>query len=135
MREHRLYQTDWLLRVYNYKLSKLDLALGKSGLLSLSKDPKVLIAQAQPWLFPVDVNSSSYAELLRVPGIGPTSAQRIIDTRAESTIDSLEQLRKMRVIVKRAASYIRFNGMLDWEKQLSFIPRLEEEKVGSKPLG
>lgn len=127
MREHRLYQTDWLLRVYGFSLREVELALVK-GNLALNKDPKLVIARKQPWLFPLDVNQASYSELLRVPGIGPTSAQRIVDARADgSAIDSLEQLQKMRVVVKRAAPYVRFNGMLDWEKQLSFIPMIEGE--------
>jgi len=122
LREHRLYQADWLLRIYGFSLREVDLALGKSGNLALNQDPKLFVAHAQPWLFPVDVNTAGYSELLRVPGIGPTSAQKIIEVRKECKIDSLKQLQKMRVIVKRAAPYIRYNGMLDWEKQLSFLP-------------
>ena len=125
LRQHRLYQTDWLLRVYGFSLQEVDLALGRSGNLALNKDPKLFIAHAQPWLFPVDVNTASYTELLRVPGIGPISAQKIIEVRKECKIDSLKQLQKMGVVVKRAAPYIRYNGMLDWEKQLSFLPELE----------
>jgi putative DNA modification/repair radical SAM protein len=125
LREHRLYQADWLLRIYGFSLREVDLALGSSGNLVLDQDPKQLIARAQPWFFPVDINKASYAELLRVPGIGPTSAQKIVDVRKESKIDSLKQLQKMRVVVKRAAPYIRYNGMLDWEKQLSFLPEIE----------
>jgi predicted DNA-binding helix-hairpin-helix protein len=125
VREHRLYQTDWLLRVYGFSLPEVDLALGKTGNLTLGKDPKTVIAQSQPWLFPIDVNKASFNELLHVPGIGPISAQKIVDVRKEDKINSIEQLKKMRVVVKRAAPYIRFNGMLDWEKQLSFFARVE----------
>jgi putative DNA modification/repair radical SAM protein len=129
IREHRLYQTDWLLRVYGFSMQEVELALGDEDNLSLKKDPKIVIAQKQPWLFPLDVNKASYEELLRVPGIGPTSAQRIIDTRREHSINSMEQLRKMRLVVKRAAPYIWFKGMLDWEKQMSFLPQLEESET------
>lgn len=129
MREHRLYQTDWLLRVYGFSLQEVVLALGDEDNLSLKKDPKMVIAQKQPWLFPLDVNKASYEELLRVPGIGPISAQRIIDTRREHSINSMEQLHKMRAVVKRAAPYIWFKGMLDWEKQMSFLPQLEENEA------
>ncbi len=125
LRQHRLYQADWLLRVYGFSLQEVGLAVGKSGNLPLDQDPKRVIARAQPWFYPVDVNKASYTELLRVPGIGPTSAQKILDVRQECKIDSLKQLQKMRVVVKRAAPYIRYNGMLDWEKQLSFLPSLE----------
>jgi putative DNA modification/repair radical SAM protein len=125
LREHRLYQADWLMRVYGFSIQEVNLALGKSGNLELSQDPKLFIARAQPWFFPVDINKANYTELLRVPGIGPTSAQKIIEVRKEGKIDSLKQLQKMRVSVKRATPYIRYNGMLDWEKQLSFLPELE----------
>jgi len=125
LREHRLYQADWLLRIYGFSIKEVDLALSQSGNLPLDRDPKQLIAREQPWFFPVDINKASYVELLHVPGIGPASARKIIEVRKESKIDSLKQLQKMRVVVKRAAPYIRYNGMLDWEKQLSFLPVLE----------
>ena len=126
LRAHRLYQSDWLLRIYGFPLSEVELALGEKDNLSLRKDPKLVIAENQPWLFPVDVNRANYGELLRVPGIGPVSAQRIIDARREHSIDSMQQLRKMGVVTSRAAPYIWFQGMLEWEKQASFIPELEE---------
>ncbi|HEY51686.1 MAG TPA: putative DNA modification/repair radical SAM protein [Dehalococcoidia bacterium] len=127
LRAHRLYQSDWLLRVYGFPLNEVELALGEKGNLSLKKDPKLIIAERQPWLFPVDVNRASYGELLRVPGVGPVSAQRIIEARREHSIDSMLQLRKMRVVTSRAAPYIWFQGMLEWEKQASLIPHLDEE--------
>ena len=129
IREHRLYQTDWLLRVYGFSPQEVELALGEEGNLSLKNDPKQVIAQKQPWLFPLDVNKASYEELLRVPGMGPVSAQRIVEARRDHSINSMEQLRKMRVILKRAAPYIWFKGMLDWEKQMSFLPQLEENET------
>ncbi len=127
MREHRLYQADWLVRVYGFSPQELELALEKSGNLRLARDPKLVIALKQPWLFPVDVNTASYDELLRVPGVGPESAKRIIKTRGEHSIFSLEQLKKMRVLTKQAAPFIRFQGMLSSEKQSSFLPQLDEE--------
>jgi len=126
LRAHRLYQSDWLLRIYGFPLKEVELALGEKGNLSLRKDPKLVIAENQPWLFPVDINRASHEELLRVPGVGPISAQRIIEARREHSIDSMLQLRKMRVVTSRAAAYIWFQGMLEWEKQASFIPNLDE---------
>ncbi|MBU2536178.1 MAG: helix-hairpin-helix domain-containing protein [Chloroflexi bacterium] len=126
LRAHRLYQSDWLLRIYGFPLKEVELALGEKGNLSLRKDPKLVIAENQPWLFPVDINRASHEELLRVPGVGPISAQRIIESRREHSIDSMLQLRKMRVVTSRAAAYIWFQGMLEWEKQASFIPNLDE---------
>ena len=126
LRAHRLYQSDWLLRIYGFPLPEVELALGEKGDLSLRKDPKLIIAEKQPWLFPVDVNRAGYGELLRVPGVGPISAQRIIEARREHSVDSMRQLRKMGAVTSRAAPYIWFQGMLEWEKQASFIPHLEE---------
>jgi putative DNA modification/repair radical SAM protein len=128
LREHRLYQSDWLMRVYGFTHSEVELALGKAGNLPLNRDPKLVIAMKQPWLFPVDVNTASYQELLHVPGIGPASAMRIIETRREHSIFSVEQLRKMRVSVRKALPYIWYRGMLAVEKeqQLSFIPELDD---------
>jgi putative DNA modification/repair radical SAM protein len=127
MREHRLYQADWLLRVYGFSSHELDLALGDKGDLSLVKDPKMMIARRQPWLFPVDVNRAAYEELLRVPGIGPISAGRIVEARTEHSIFSLEQLKKMGVVTKRAGSFIWFRGASAHEKQMCFLQGLEDE--------
>jgi predicted DNA-binding helix-hairpin-helix protein len=80
----------------------------------------------QPWLYPADINKASYAELLRVPGIGPVSARRIVEARKEHSIFSLEQHRKMRVPTKRAFPFIWFRGMLPSERQMSFLPQLDE---------
>jgi putative DNA modification/repair radical SAM protein len=127
IREHRLYQTDWLLRIYGFSPGETELALGKNGNLPLGKDPKLVIAQKQPWLFPVDVNRASYKELLHVPGIGPTSAKRIIEARQEHSIFSLQQLKKMKVVTSRALPFIWFKGILDYEKQTSFMPQLDDD--------
>ncbi len=125
LRAHRLYQSDWLLRVYGFSPQEVELALGEAGNLPLRKDPKLLIARGQPWLFPVDVNRASRDELLRVPGIGPLSAERIAEARRERSISAVTQLRKLGVVTSRAVPYIWFQGMLAWEKQSSFIPALE----------
>jgi predicted DNA-binding helix-hairpin-helix protein len=132
-REHRLYQADWLLRVYGFSPQEVDLALGERGNLPLTKDPKMAIAQRQPWLFPVDVNKAGYEELLRVPGIGPLSARRIVEARKDHSIFSLEQMRKMRVATKRALPYIWFQGMLPSERQATFLPELDDELPPEAP--
>jgi predicted DNA-binding helix-hairpin-helix protein len=127
MREHRLYQADWLLRIYGFSSQELDLALSDRGELSLAKDPKMMIARRQPWLFPVDVNRAGYEELLRVPGIGPVSAGRIVESRAEYSIGSLQQLRKMGVVTKRAGAFIWFRGASAHERQMCFLQELDDE--------
>ena len=126
MREHRLYQADWLLRVYRFSPQDVSLATAKDGNLSLLKDPKLSIAQKQPWLFPVDVNTARYEELLRVPGIGPVSASRIVQTRKDSSITSVTQLAKMKVTIKWALPFIWFKSMLQEEKQARFTFDVEE---------
>ncbi len=131
IREHRLYQVDWLFRVYGFSPREIEQTLNKEGNLSLTKDPKLTIAQKQPWLFPVDINNATYQELLRVPGIGPTSAGRIIEARRERRIFSVQQLKKMGVVTGRAVTYIWFKGMLDFEKQTPIIPDLGELSVPS----
>ena len=133
IREHRLYQADWLFRVYGFKPGELELALNEKGNFPLAKDPKLTMAQKQPWLFPVDVNKATYDELLRVPGIGPTSAHRIVEARRDRSINSVSQLRKMRVVTGRAVPYIWFQGMLEFEKQASFIPEIADD-ITSQPV-
>ncbi len=126
IREHRLYQIDWLHRIYGFAYSEIELALDKNDNLPLGKDPKLVIARQQPWLFPVDINMAAYKELLRVPGIGPASAKKIIETRQERSITSVQQLKRMKVVTGRALPFIRFKGMLDFEKQTSFISWLDD---------
>ena len=126
-REHRLYQADWLLRVYDFSSAEVELALDADGSLSLSKDPKHVIALRQPWLFPIDINTASYQDLIRVPGIGPVSAQRIVETRFTHSIDSVQQLKKIRIATGRALPFIWFKGLGDFEKQTNFLPWLDEQ--------
>jgi putative DNA modification/repair radical SAM protein len=80
MREHRLYQADWLLRYYGYSKQELISSL-PAGQLDLSLDPKTVWALANRERFPVDVNTADKAELLRVPGLGVRVVKRILSTR------------------------------------------------------
>lgn len=127
-REHRLYQADWLVRIYGFAPGEIEMALDSTGNLALGRDPKLVIARKQPWLFPVNVNTASYQELLRVPGIGPVSAQRIVEARTLGTIRCLEHLQKMRVVTRRAAPFLWLKDSLE-ERQLSFIPDLEKQLI------
>lgn len=126
MREHRLYQADWLLRVYGFSSPEVELAMGEGGQLSLARDPKATIARRQPWLFPVDINRAGYEELLRVPGIGPVSAARIVETRRGHSIFSLLQLARMGVATKRAGRFIWFAGASAHERQMCFLPEIDD---------
>ena len=109
-REHRLYQVDWLKRVYRYSNDELKLAFADNGLLPLDLDPKTSIAVSSLDAFPVDVNAASREELLRVPGVGPTSVQRILASRQRHSIDTWRDLQAMGVVRKRAWPFLSLPG-------------------------
>ncbi|MHA1278317.1 MAG: putative DNA modification/repair radical SAM protein [Candidatus Helarchaeota archaeon] len=107
IREHRLYQADWLLRKYNFTFPEIELTLNEEDNIPLTKDPKLLIAKANPDYFPLEVNEASYHDLLRVPGIGLLSARRIINLRKnKNLIQDFHQLANIGVVLKRARPYI-----------------------------
>ena len=108
MREHRLYQADWLMRKYQFR--KEELALDESGNLSLVEDPKTIWARRHPERFPIEINRALLHELLRVPGIGPTSAKRICEARLQTSLRSLTDLKRLGAIASRAASYVTIGG-------------------------
>ncbi|NVM04168.1 MAG: helix-hairpin-helix domain-containing protein [Candidatus Helarchaeota archaeon] len=111
IRQHRLYQTDWLLRIYNYNFKEIELAFGDDENLPLTKDPKILIARQNKDLYPLEINEASYEELLRVPGIGPNTAKKIVTYRKSSKkFKKLIQLKKTGVILKRALPFIKIQG-------------------------
>ncbi len=109
-REHRLYQMDWLRRVYGFATNEIDLAFDHGGFLSLEQDPKTVIAMENLDAFPMDLNAVSKDQLLRIPGIGPVSADRIIQTRRRHRIDTWRDLQTMGVVRKRAWPYVVFPG-------------------------
>ncbi len=106
-REHRLYQTDFLMRQYGFKLDEIP--LGANGRLDLEKDPKQLWADAHPENFPVNVNKATKTELLRIPGIGPRSASRIIATRLQhGRLSDIDCTGLKGVALAQAKSYCEF---------------------------
>jgi len=107
-REHRLYQADWLLRKYGFSVEEIP--LDTQGNLDLGRDPKQAWAERHPELFPVEVNEADYAMLLRVPGIGPTSAARIVRARRQAALTRTEDLRRMGVAMKRASRFVLVAG-------------------------
>lgn len=106
-REHRLYQADFLLRFYNFKVE--DILDKNSPNFNLLVDPKASWALNHMNEFPKEINRCSYADLLKIPGIGVTSAKRIIKSRKCFTIN-FEDLKKMGVVIKRARYFITCNG-------------------------
>ncbi len=117
LREHRLYQADWLLRFYGFNATEL-LTKEEPNFDPLL-DPKCNWAIRNLHLFPVEVNKADISFLLRVPGIGPTSARRIVKSRKFAWL-SFEDLKKMGVVLKRAKYFIlckgRYYGQVDMEQ-------------------
>mgnify|MGYP001169658311 FL=1 len=107
LREHRLYQADWLMRFYQFDADEiLD---SNNPNLDPYLDPKCAWALRHPDLFPVEVNTADYELLLRVPGIGVTSARRIVEARRHKKLD-LDDLRKMGCVMKRAQYFVTAKG-------------------------
>jgi predicted DNA-binding helix-hairpin-helix protein len=130
LREHRLYQADYLLREYGFESQEV--VFGANGNLPLALDPKSAWALANPDRFPVEVRTASPGELMRVPGIGPISARRIVIERGRVTFRSLADLRKLGVVGNRAAGFLTLGGRRlqtsRWTQQLGFWA--PEEEVG-----
>ncbi len=110
-RENRLYQVDWLHRVYRLHRKEMEHAFGESGNIG-NRDPKWAIA-VNTIESPVDPNTATEAELLRVPGIGPVSANRIVNLRNTEMIKSKAQLRALGVRVGHARTFLEINGWRD----------------------
>ncbi len=107
VRENRLYQADWLLRFYNFKVE--DLLNVSNPNFNVLVDPKTDWALRHVDEFPKEINSCSYYELLKIPGVGVKSAKRIISSRRQFTIE-LSDLKRMGVVLKRAKYFILCNG-------------------------
>ncbi len=103
-RQNRLYQLDFLFR-YGFSDAELGLVFDRKGHLSKDKDPKLTIALKQPHLFPVDIKTADYKTLLRVPGVGPKTAKKIIENRKDGL--RLNDLKKMGASLKRALPFIK----------------------------
>lgn len=109
LREHRLYQADWLLRYYGFQADEL-LSEERPNFNEML-DPKCDYALRHLELFPVDVQTASYDLILRVPGIGPKSARRIVNSRRYGKLD-FDNLKKMGVVLKRAHYFITCSGKM-----------------------
>lgn len=106
MREHRLYQTDFLLRKYGFKADEV--LFDESGKLPLDADPKEMWARRNPGFFPVDIQRASREELLRVPGFGLVSVNRILEARKNrQRIRRLEQAGLPAYLIRKAMPWIR----------------------------
>ena len=115
LREHRLYQADWLLRFYHFEAHEL-LSEDKPNF-NVLIDPKCNWALEHLEFFPVEVNLADYRTLLRVPGIGYKSAERIVRARRMGRLDFAD-LKKMGVVLKRAIYFITCNGKMMYQTKL-----------------
>lgn len=109
LREHRLYQADWLLRFYGFRAEELlsETAPDFNPLV----DPKCSWALAHLDFFPVEVNTADYETLLRIPGVGVTSAKRILVSRRSGGLHA-ENLRRLGVVMKRAQYFLTASGKM-----------------------
>ena len=120
LREHRLYQADWLLRYYQFEAREL--LDEKNPNFNVFLDPKCDWAIKHLEYFPVEVNRADYNTLLRVPGIGVKSAARIVKARRMGTLQ-FEDLKKMGVVLKRALYFLTCNG------RMMYKTRIEEDYI------
>lgn len=120
LREHRLYQADWLLRFYGFKAGEL-LSEEKPNF-NILLDPKADWALRHLELFPVEVNRADYQVLLRIPGIGVKSAQRIVTARRNGFL-GFDDLKKLGVVLKRALYFITCNG------KMMYNTKIEEDYI------
>ncbi len=120
LREHRLYQADWLLRFYGFEANEL-LSEQKPNF-NILLDPKADWALRHLELFPVEINRADYRTILRVPGIGVRSAQRIVRARRNGSLN-FDHLKKIGVVLKRALYFITCNG------RMMYPTRIEEDYI------
>ena len=135
LREDRIYQADWLLRFYNFKAEEiLD---EKNPFIDPLLDPKANWAVQNWHLFPMEINRAPYKDLIRIPGIGVTSAKRIVMARTHNVI-KYEHLKKLGVVIKRAKYFITVNGeFLGFRKESPELIRnalMEKEKMEMQQL-
>lgn len=121
MREHRLYQADFLLRKYGFLYE--DIPFDDQGLLDLEQDPKTQWAEQNREIFPLEINKAPKELLLRIPGLGPITVGRILKRRREQHFTNAEELRQLSPTAKKAAPFLLLNGKkarLEEPDQLSF---------------
>ena len=120
LREHRLYQADWLLRYYGFQAGEL-LSEERPNF-NVLLDPKADWALRHLELFPVEINRADYQMLLRIPGVGVKSAQRIVRARRNGML-KFEDLKKIGVVLKRALYFITCGG------RMMYHTKIEEDYI------
>ncbi len=120
LREHRLYQADWLIRFYGFRTK--DLLSEEKPNFNVLLDPKCDWALRHLEMFPVEVNKADYYTLLKVPGIGTNSVRRIITARKNTNLDFAD-LKRLGVVLKRAVYFITCNG------RMMYPMRIDEDTI------
>ena len=126
LREHRLYQADWLMRFYEFKATEL--ALGPDGNMDLTMDPKLAWALQHREQFPIDINTGTREQLLRIPGMGVKSVDRIIKTRRHRRM-RMDDLARLRLPLAKISPFIvavdhQPGGLLDSDRlQQRLVPK------------
>lgn len=127
VRENRLYQADWLLRFYHFKVEEIVDDLHPN--LDLEIDPKLAWALRHPEVFPVDINTADYEMLLRVPGLGNKSAWLIVNSRRFNRLTSFD-LKKMGVVMKKAKYFITCHELASaFDQSVAGINELSPERL------
>ena len=135
LREHRLYQADWLMRFYGFHANEL--LSEEQPFFDRHIDPKCEWALRHLGEFPVEINRASYDQLLRVPGIGPTGVKKIMSARRYGSVN-FDMLKKMHIALKRAQYFITCNGKMLYpipisqnfiRNQLTDLDRVEIAKI------
>jgi predicted DNA-binding helix-hairpin-helix protein len=131
LREHRLYQASHLLNDYGFAADEV--VYRDDGNLPLALDPKAAWALSHPERFPVEVGTAGYDTLVRVPGVGPATARRLVAERGSQHIRGLADLRKIGVLTTRAAGFLALRGKrlatTRWTEQMGFWA--PEDEVGA----
>ncbi|WP_227815168.1 putative DNA modification/repair radical SAM protein [Nitrogeniibacter aestuarii] len=128
MREHRLYQADWLMRFYGFECEEI---ATDGGMLSLDIDPKMAWALAHPEHFPVDLNRASKEMLLRVPGLGPKSVQRLLTARRVRSLRT-DDLQRMRLPRKRVLPFVVLPDHRPGSKDVAAL--VQEDRQAAAPV-
>ena len=131
MREHRLYQSDWMMRFYGFSAAEVTDAAGADGMLPLDMDPKLAWAMKFRGMFPVDVNSGSREALLRVPGLGTKAVKSILAARRVHAL-RLEDVARLTASIAKVRPFLiasdwRPTRLADRADPLPLMPRSDRQ--------
>jgi putative DNA modification/repair radical SAM protein len=129
LREHRLYQADWMLRFYGFALPEI-VSSTDAGMLDLTVDPKLAWALRNRHIFPLDINAAGYEELLRIPGLGPRAVKRIVASRRWRRL-RLEDVARVTRTIATARTFFSADG---WHPGSGLdAARLRERLIAPQP--